>query len=90
MNQGVRQHGNLASISAAGAANADTPAIGELCDSLVVEPEFINAMRAVKESNTRCHETPDNWNRQVGNGRSYLAEFTSFEIDAPCEPRNSV
>ena len=44
VNQGVRQHDNLDDVPAAGATNTDTPAVVEFCNSLVVEPEFIDAV----------------------------------------------
>lgn len=33
MDQGVREHHDFHDVAAAGTTNADTPAIGELCDS---------------------------------------------------------
>ena len=68
MNQRVRKHSNLDHVPAAGATDADTPSIGELCDLLIVEPEFINAVGAVKESNARGlrHRIPS-WRGETGN-----------------------
>lgn len=52
MTQRVVEHRNLDDVSASGAANADAPTVIEFCDLLVVEPEFIDAVRAIEQSHT--------------------------------------
>ena len=55
MNQRVREHHNLDDVPAARAANADAPAVGELCDSLQIEGEFLDAVGAIEQSDARSH-----------------------------------
>ena len=58
-NQGVREHHNLDDVPAVGAANTDAPAVGELWNFLVVEGEFINAVRAIEQRDAGCHWNPN-------------------------------
>jgi hypothetical protein len=55
VNQRVVEHHNLDNVSAAWTPNTDAPAVGEFCDLLVVEPEFINAMGTGEQRNALCH-----------------------------------
>ena len=50
VNHGVREHHNLDDVPAAGAPNADAPAVGEFRNSLIIESELIDAVGAVEES----------------------------------------
>lgn len=74
VNHGVRQHHNLNDVSASEATNTDTPAVGEFCDSLIVEPEFIDAVGAVEQRNACCHGTSLNRKQEAGRRERFTLE----------------
>lgn len=47
-------HHDLHDIATARTTHANAPAVGEFCNSLVVEREFIDAVGAVEEGDAGC------------------------------------
>ena len=74
MNQRVREHHHLDDVPAAGATDADAPAVGEFCDLLVVVGEFVDAVGAIENRDARYHGTPDSWNQQAGRRERFTLE----------------